>query len=190
MNDVLQLTVETNILESPQKRIVKKSKLKLNASKIGKKHGKTFHVSKKLKSIIKVPSVRSNIAETEKTVTRHNFVSEISVTIENISNINNRFENFVCDIIDEAFEKSKRENIKPENTKIVRFNFENLVCNGIDSGFEKSAWETIEPSNARIIQLNNKYVPKGVHFAIAVDKTKFLSKNSLKKITRNLTKMM
>lgn len=42
----------------------------------------------------------------------------------------------------------------------------------------------------RIIDLRNKNVPKGVHLAIAVDKNKRLSKNALKKITRNLANQM
>lgn len=41
------------------------------------------------------------------------------------------------------------------------------------------------PPNTKIIQLNNKYVPKGVHLAIAIEKNKKLSKNAIKKITRN-----
>lgn len=36
------------------------------------------------------------------------------------------------------------------------------------------------------IILSNKYVPKDVHLAIFVDKSKHISKNKLKKITRNL----
>lgn len=44
--------------------------------------------------------------------------------------------------------------------------------------------------STRIITLNNKNVPKGVHFAIAVEKSKYLSKNALKKITRNLASQM
>lgn len=42
------------------------------------------------------------------------------------------------------------------------------------------------PPNTKIITLNNKYVPKGVQLAIAVETNKTLSKNALKKITRNL----
>lgn len=43
-----------------------------------------------------------------------------------------------------------------------------------------------EPPKARVITLNNKYAPKGVQLAIAVDRNKKLSKNALKKITRGL----
>lgn len=42
----------------------------------------------------------------------------------------------------------------------------------------------------KILELNNKYVPKGVRLAIAVDKDKKLSKNALKKITRNLASQL
>lgn len=42
----------------------------------------------------------------------------------------------------------------------------------------------------RVIELRYKNVPQGVHLAIAVDKSKFLSKNALKKITRNLAKQL
>lgn len=42
------------------------------------------------------------------------------------------------------------------------------------------------PPKTKIITLNNKYAPKGVHLAIAVEKNQKLSKNALKKITRNL----
>lgn len=45
-------------------------------------------------------------------------------------------------------------------------------------------------SSIRIITLNNKNVPQGVHLAIAVEKTKFMSKNALKKITHNLANQM
>lgn len=45
-------------------------------------------------------------------------------------------------------------------------------------------------SDTKIIQLNNKYVPKGVHLAIAIDKNKKLSKNAIKKITRNLASQL
>lgn len=38
----------------------------------------------------------------------------------------------------------------------------------------------------RIIKTNNKYVPKGEQLSILIDKKKYLSKNQLKKITRNL----
>lgn len=56
---------------------------------------------------------------------------------------------------------------------------------------ETSKPETIETERTetigtRIISLNNKYVPEGVRLAIAVDKNKQLSKNALKKLTRNL----
>lgn len=44
----------------------------------------------------------------------------------------------------------------------------------------------LDPNNTRIITLNNKNVPAGVHFAVAVDKKRFYSKNALKKITRKL----
>lgn len=43
-----------------------------------------------------------------------------------------------------------------------------------------------EAPKTKIITLNNKYVPKGVQLAIAVEHNKKLSKNALKKITRNL----
>lgn len=43
-----------------------------------------------------------------------------------------------------------------------------------------------ERQNTRIISLENKHVPNGVHLAIAVSKSKFYSKNALKKITRKL----
>lgn len=46
--------------------------------------------------------------------------------------------------------------------------------------------ESKPPVGTRVINLFNKHVPKGVHLAIAVDNTKRLSKNALKKITRNL----
>lgn len=42
----------------------------------------------------------------------------------------------------------------------------------------------------KIITLNNKYVPKGIKLAIAVEGNKVLSKNALKKITRNLASQM
>lgn len=52
--------------------------------------------------------------------------------------------------------------------------------------------QNFKPSapNTKIITLNNKYVPKGVCFAIAVESNKKLSKNALKKITRNLASQM
>lgn len=43
-----------------------------------------------------------------------------------------------------------------------------------------------ERQNTRVISLENKHVPKGIHLAIAVSKSKFYSKNALKKITRKL----
>lgn len=42
----------------------------------------------------------------------------------------------------------------------------------------------------KIRQLNNKYAPQGVHLAIAIDKNKNLSKNALKRITRNLVSQL
>lgn len=42
----------------------------------------------------------------------------------------------------------------------------------------------------RVIQLKNKNAPQGVHLAIAVENTKYLSKNALKKITRDLAKQI
>lgn len=44
--------------------------------------------------------------------------------------------------------------------------------------------------NTKTIKLNNKYVPNGVQLAISVDRNKKLSKNALKKITRNLLSQM
>lgn len=59
---------------------------------------------------------------------------------------------------------------------------------------ERHIVDNFEQSNkapqTRIITLNNKNVPPGVHLAIAVDKSKYLSKNALKKITRNLASQM
>lgn len=46
------------------------------------------------------------------------------------------------------------------------------------------------PPKTKVITLNNKYVPKGVHLAIAVEHNKKLSKNALKKITRNLASQL
>lgn len=45
---------------------------------------------------------------------------------------------------------------------------------------------TEDLSGTRILTLNNKLVPQGVRFAIAVDANKTYTKNALKKITRNL----
>lgn len=47
-----------------------------------------------------------------------------------------------------------------------------------------------EPPNTKIITLNNKYAPAGVRLAIAVEKNKKLSKNALKRITRNLASQL
>ena len=49
---------------------------------------------------------------------------------------------------------------------------------------------TEDLSGTRILTLNNKLVPQGVRFAIAVDANKTYTKNALKKITRNLLSQM
>lgn len=59
----------------------------------------------------------------------------------------------------------------------------------VDSLHEKEK-EKSTADGARVIELRNKNVPQGVHLAIAVDKSKFLSKNALRKITRNLVNQM
>lgn len=59
----------------------------------------------------------------------------------------------------------------------------------VDVCEEKKPTEATE-EGTRIITLKNKNVPAGVHLAIAVDKSKFFSKNALKKIARNLAKEM
>lgn len=185
-NDVLQLSIEANLFDSPEKsnRIVKSKRIKKRVNPFKRCREQKIQL---LKSIITVPSCHIKVAETEKLVTRHNFASEIRITFKN-QPFSNSLANSVNDSIDSASEKSEREIIKPENQ-----NFNSPVNSEIDTtdvALEKSEREIIEPIQTRIIKLNNKYVQKGVHLAIAVDKSKFLSKNALKKITRNLNQMM
>lgn len=68
----------------------------------------------------------------------------------------------------------------------IQTNNESVVSPQLIEKQQNPSDNKIEES--RILFLNNKIVPKGVQFAIAVDKNKHYSKNALKKITRNLMK--
>lgn len=54
------------------------------------------------------------------------------------------------------------------------------------SSQKSSSFSQSSPAETRIIHLNNKNVPAGIHFAIAIQKNVFLSKNALKKVTRKI----
>lgn len=73
--------------------------------------------------------------------------------------------------------------IIPKHTQ-SQLNHSNQTSKQTDLGQESSA------PNTKIITLNNKYVPKGVCLAIAIKNNKNLSKNALKKITRNLVSQL
>lgn len=162
--DVLEIKIEANLFASPHKRTVKSKIIKAKNRQI---QSKSCRAQNPLKSIVTVPSSRISVVESEGKVTRHNFASEISVTFKN-----QPFSNAVASAINDKIQCEK---------SMSRAN---------DSVFEKSKREIIEPVKTRIINLNNKYVKKGVCLATAVENTKFLSKNALKKITRNLNKML
>lgn len=71
----------------------------------------------------------------------------------------------------------------------ISITFDNKPSTSANKAIENSVCDIIdqpESIKTRIIKLNNKFVQKGVHLAIAVEKNTFLSKNALKKITRNL----
>lgn len=72
------------------------------------------------------------------------------------------------------------------NTAHTSTNTENQTVVKEPQVVNKNSNSNLVPPNTRIITLGNKNVPEGVHLAIAIDKNKFLSKNALKKITRNL----
>lgn len=62
--------------------------------------------------------------------------------------------------------------------------------NSSESAYSTQNSIECESQEARIIPLNNKFVPNGVQLAIAVKGKQQLSKNALKKITRNLLAQM
>lgn len=75
---------------------------------------------------------------------------------------------------------------------IARHNFERDIKVRVKNdrpttiGERQESFAAKSYTGTRVINLHNKNVPEGVHLAIAVDNRKNLSKNALKKITRNL----
>lgn len=88
----------------------------------------------------------------------------------------------------------ERHNFAQEIKITVKNNNNNTISsNSTATSVEKSVVDKLEPTPAertKIITLNNKHTPNNVYLAIAVDKNKYLSKNALKKITRNLASQM
>lgn len=73
--------------------------------------------------------------------------------------------------------------------RFVPYNASDRLTNDVGKKIVDSLSQK-EVDCTRIINLRNKNVPQGVHLAIAVDSSKFYSKNALKKITRNLSKQL
>lgn len=129
-----------------------------------------------------VKSVSSH-TNAQSIVERHNFSHDIKITLKN----NNKtpstassVERRVVDTLYATADRNKVTTLNNNNTPSIASNAKGQVVDTLNESADRT----------RIITLNNKYTPNDVYLAVAVKKDKFLSKNALKKITRNLASQM
>ena len=122
-------------------------------------------------------AVKERIGVKDKEEESHIHLLQQNRSIRNLANANDIVErhNFERDLRIEV-----KGNIRPTNS----------IENKIIESLSQTTTTTTASNGTRIINLNNKNVPKGIHLAIAVDKNRYLTKNALKKITRNLANQM